>query len=650
MGLRERLRSWLLEEVPPLPTTGATASETSPDSVLRQAAEREGRRERTPAALGPMDQDDYSRHNPASSEERARRAMDEAGMTRATADSAFTPGGPMSPFTPPGSSPKAYQFIQNQNMIGTPRSYGSVTGMSFASLITLAYHTPKLQDAIDIRINQVAGRDWHIETKDPADAKAQRFRRQKLEQWTQYMGDPGTGEDFTTWLKRHLHGTFSLDSAPVYFQRLRNKKLGAAYNISGPTITRLIDQFGRPPRGDCPAYVQWMWGRVENWIPAKDMIYPLMWPTPGAIYGYPRLEYLVPLATLQVRNINYLQSYYTKGQMPELLLELAEEDSADWEQVAKVQRLLDNRTKGAQAMGTLTAVRHGTKATHMNKAPWDNALLEYIDRHILAAMHVTPAESGDTTDVNRASGKSQKDVEFRQSIFPTRNYVTTTLDRIYNELGYPDMKIVFDDVLEEDDAYTRAKTNEIYLRNGILSLDKWAAQIGEAVDPAKPRGRIFLFEGNGYAVNIDTSLDFEGPPPKGEAPAPADPAQDPTANTLQGADEATKTPDKPLEKGALPTADKQQGGGAEKGGKGGKASVTAKAKDKVQQEAARDELIAWRRYEIQYVGTTHKPFGVVELPDTVHKPLRQRLTQCSTKAQVKDLFDEVIGDLDAPYQ
>lgn len=174
----------------------------------------------------------------------------------------------------------------------------------------------------------------------------------------------------------------------------------------------------------------------------------------------------------------------TKGQVPEAFA-IAPEDQSDPDSLAELQETYNDWTYGDQAeRWGLRWLPAGTSIEPYKPQEFDPELAEYVMRRTTAAFMMVPNDMGFTADVNRASGETQVDVQFRVSTSPNVAYYQNIFDTItQQDLGLP-VQLRFDTGREKEDRLMEAKAHYIYWQMGAERSSEVRSKIlGYEVSP-----------------------------------------------------------------------------------------------------------------------------------------------------------------------
>lgn len=388
----------------------------------------------------------------------------------------FAPGQPLQPHYGYGRRPRNFDYKVGRNVSTDTREgripYSTLKqlydGYDIAQICTR--HAINSLRSMRIRFEAMDGYGENP-VKEIAEAK-RRLRR------------PDGKRFIKNWLAQNMLDLMRYDAAPIYRMRDRAGRVTSLKNISAVTIAPMLDYFGDIPESPAPAFQQFIEGVPWDWLTWDDVIYEPFWPATDSPYGTPPLETVLINANTDVRLQLYFLQFFTAGQVPEAFAiapegETTPDDLADW------QEMYDDWTLGDQAERYgLRWLPHGTELNFYKPQMFDPDLAEYVMRRTVAAYLQTPHDLGFTDDVNRASGDTQMDVQFRISDLPTCGYYEDIFDSILQEDWDLPVQLRFDTGGDKEDRLEEAQAHQIYVGMGAESTDEVREKVlGYPVNP-----------------------------------------------------------------------------------------------------------------------------------------------------------------------
>jgi SPP1 gp7 family putative phage head morphogenesis protein len=374
----------------------------------------------------------------------------------------MSPGTPLAPLADrpqDGTIGRQMDFPVNVNMIPRTRSYEVVT---FDQLRALADNCDILRLVIENEKDNLAKLKWKFK---PRDEKAQPDKR--CDQLMEFFQMPDQEHTWDEWLRMLLEDLFVIDAPTLY---PRPTKGGDPYSfepMDGATIKRIIDPTGRTPLPPDPAYQQILKGIQVADYTRDELIYRPRNCRTNKIYGFSPVEQILMTVNISIRRALNQLSYYTEGNVPDLLFGVPESWQPD--QIRQFQTwwdsLMAGQTKKVGRFIPGTVAPHDTKP-HALKDEYD----EWLARVICYAFSTPPTPF--IKQMNRATAQTQKDQSAEEGLLPRMNWVRNLINLIvWKYFGYKDLEFDWDQE-EALDPLESAQIDDLNLRNGRVSLDE----------------------------------------------------------------------------------------------------------------------------------------------------------------------------------
>ena len=410
----------------------------------------------------------------------------------------FAPGRPLDPFFGVRRPARTFDFPVGANVQLTPRS----NRVSFPTIKAIYEAYDVAQICVRHLINDVRSLDYNWEPIPGIKADV----ANEIEEAIAFFDSPDKRQPFRTWLAEWLQDVLRYDAGALYIRRNEADEPIALEVVSGSTIIPLIDYYGRRPEDEddenltpeglvggeiVPAYVQIIEGLAWDWLAADDLLY-LPWnPLPESQYGLAPLEAVLLSANTDIRFQWHFLQFFTEGTMPAGFME-APPDMSDAVQISSWQETWDALMQGDQAkLRQIRWVPAGAKFTEAKPASnkFDETFPLYLMRRTCAAFGVTPNDLGFTENVNKSSGDTQIDVQFRVGTSPLLRYVEDVINLFVKQHLKLRVRIRFDDGKETEDRVAAAQAAGIYLDHGVIGIDEVRTELGQPIDKSKPSPR-----------------------------------------------------------------------------------------------------------------------------------------------------------------
>ena len=297
---------------------------------------------------------------------------------------------------------------------------------------------------------------------------------------------------YDAWLSKWLENALKYDACPLYKRRDYNGDIIGLEVVDGRTIAPYIDENGRRPEPPAPAFWQVIHGMVGTWFTTDDLIYVPFRPQEDSPYGLAPIESVVITANTDIRFQWHFLQLFTDGSVPAGFMELPP-DVSQPEQVREWQDHWDAMVMGDQAkLHQLLAVPNGGRYTATKPATFEPKFPEWLMKRTCAAFGVVPQDLGLVSDVNRANGETQVDIQFRVNTLPWVRFVEGTLSRyLQRDIGLP-VKVSLDTGRDKEDRLAEAQAHQLYVEMGAESPDEVRVDIlGKKIDKERPTPRFF---------------------------------------------------------------------------------------------------------------------------------------------------------------
>jgi len=410
----------------------------------------------------------------------------------------FPPGRPLDPFWGYRRPPRTWDYSVGENVQISPR-WNRISFQTIQS-IWEAYDVAQICTAH--LINDVRSLDYNWEPIPGIKADVSG----DIEAAIAFFDMPDKRLPFRAWLAKYLQDVIKFDAGALYIRRNNADEPIALEVVSGKTIIPLVDFYGRRPEDEndetedpeglfggeiVPAYTQIIEGLPWDLLASDDLIYIPWNPEPESQYGRCPLERVMLSANLDIRFQWHFLNFFTDGTVPAGFME-APPDMSDPAQVAHWQEVWDAVMQGDQTKQTQVRwVPNGSKftPTKSDADKFDEEFPLYLMRRTCAAHGITPADLGFTEMVNKSSGDTQIDVQFRVGTAPLLRHVEDVINIFVGQHLKLRCRIRFDDGKETEDRVATANADKIYTEAGVKSVDEVRQGLGLHVDKSRPMPR-----------------------------------------------------------------------------------------------------------------------------------------------------------------
>jgi SPP1 gp7 family putative phage head morphogenesis protein len=410
----------------------------------------------------------------------------------------FPPGRPLDPFFGYRRPARTWDYTVGENVQLTPRA----NRISFETIKSIYEAYDVAQICVRHLINDVRSLDYNWEPLpgEQADVSGD------IEQAKAFFDSPDKRQPFRAWLAEYLQDVLRYDAGALYCRRNEAGEPIAWEVVSGPTILPLVDFYGRRPEDEqdahedpdglfggevVPAYVQIIEGLPWNWLAADDLTYQPLNPLPDSQYGWAPLEAVLLSANTDIRFQWHFLQFFTSGSLPAGFME-APPDQSDPAQIEHWQEVWDAVLLNDQSkLNQIRWVPNGSKFTDAKPGAntFNSEFPLYLMRRTCAAHGVTPNDLGFTESVNRATGDTQVDVQFRVGTSPLLRHCEDVIGLFTRQQLKLRCRMRFDDGQETDDRVATATAAKIDIEAGVLAIDERRKERGLPIDKSKPSPR-----------------------------------------------------------------------------------------------------------------------------------------------------------------
>lgn len=413
------------------------------------------------------------------------QSMMEQGMAN---NNAWGPGQPIYPNNPVGEEPRQYEYMIGQNIVQRPRSTEAV---SFETMRSIIENYDIAQMAIEVRQDELRNLDWNIV---PYDEEETDKYSSEINQVRKFFEKPDGHMLFDEFQSMLAYDWLAFDALSIYPRMTKGGKLGALEPIDGTTFTPMLDYYGRIPESPAPAFLQWVNGLPWTWLSQDQLIYRPHRRRTNKLYGFSPVEWLLTTINTDIRHQLYFLQYFTEGSVPEAWIN-APQGMQDPAQIKQLQSMYDAVMAGDQSQKhKVKWIPFDSKVVQAKDTKFDVKFPEFMLTKACAAFKVTPAELGFTEKVNKSSGETQENVQFRRSIRPSAKFFESIYTGIIHKyFGYTNLRFKFLNLDEQEDLLMMAQRDEIYIKTGVISPDEVRVQrLGLDVDEKQPVPRLLF--------------------------------------------------------------------------------------------------------------------------------------------------------------
>lgn len=410
-------------------------------------------------------------------------------------------------FMPPGTPPPVvvevdpryldYEAYKNYNSQADPGR----EGVTIPQLRALADACEVLRGVIENRKNQIYTLKIGFKLKQPKSGtpdqvKAETDNSPSIKKCREFFKKPDGQRSFRTWMRMILEELLVTDYLCIYKQQFQSGRMEARL-IDSSTIVKMINKWGDSPKAPTIAFQQKLKGMVTADLTTDQMLVYHRNPRVYRHYGFSPVEMIIQIVNIALRRSNFQLSYYTEGNIPDMLLRV----TATWsdEQIARYQKYFDLLMTGN--LGARRRIRFIPEAMEPIY-PQSDVLKDEFDEWLARVICYVFSVSPNTfiKNLNRATGEQQREQSDEEGMFAWMETGKEIIDCMIEEwLGLDDVECVWIQNKTQD-SFKQAQIDEIDVKNGIRSRDEVRAirglpPIGIGPTVTTSHGVVSLVEG-----------------------------------------------------------------------------------------------------------------------------------------------------------
>lgn len=400
------------------------------------------------------------------------------GIRRAM-DYFFGPDLPLPASAPPGTPPRVTDYPVAYNVQIQPRDMEAI---SFAQMRSLADSFDLVRLCIETRKDQISRMRWEFRLKHQSQKRnseaAESVQDPRIHALTYFFQFPDREHTWQQWVRMVIEEVLVLD-APAIVPIVSpsgelwsdGKPLYGLEVVDGATIARKIDIMGRTPAAPDVAYQQIIKGLPAVDFTRDQLIYRPRNLRAHKFFGFGPVEQIILTINIGLRRQLHLLNYYTEGNIPEAIVQVPKEWSAD--QIAEYQQWFDSKLAGNSAMRRRVTFVPESGAINWTRDPkLQDALDEWLARIVCYAFSISPQPF--ISEMNRATAETSVEQAVAEGLQPILAYLADTINFIVARY-FPETKGEIEFAWQPDrdpNPMEQAKIWDVMVRNGTLSIDE----------------------------------------------------------------------------------------------------------------------------------------------------------------------------------
>lgn len=507
-----------------------------------------------------------------------------------------------------------YRNIANFNSAANP-DHKPLSDLSFSMLRRMVNVYPIARACVNRRIRQITQLGWDISTVDEIENEKGYEKQIQLvkDLLKQPMGHKTRMRELLTLM---VDDTLTIDATCFELQKTRGGEYLSLIPVDPTTIVlRVTEQGGTPVPPDF-AYEQIIGGQKINSFTTDEMIYEVMNPRSYTPYGLAPMESLILQVESALMGALYNLSYFKESNVPEGFITLPEDVVANRDAVEDWQNWFDVLMAGNPKFQHRLKILPGGGVYTPAKKPEDMAFERFeiwLLQQTCAVFDVQPQDIGITLHVNKASAESQEQVGDERGLYPLANFIKEIFDDLIQvELGFTDLQWTWRN-LNPVDRKEEADIAKTEIEMGAVSVDEY--RIAQGKDPIGMKHYVNTPSG---PIFVDDLISGKVGPAASQA----------------SANEQNKNKDEKVNTAPVKEKTKEKF-----------ETVDFSKEDLEHEKNEIDDLRRWKKaiYQDLEKGRDlrlHFPSDYIR--PGIHKEIEERLSDVTSKAQAKVLFDEYI--------
>lgn len=369
-----------------------------------------------------------------------------------------------------------YQFSYGQNALITPRRTEKNPFILLRQLAEFSH----IRNCIEARKDQMTSLQLEI---TPRDKRKSEISDDRVAAVKAFFEKPDKKRSWNSWLRMLIEEVMVIDALSIYRRKTFGGQLYSAEIIDGSTILPMIDARGDTPDPPNVAYRQIIYGRPIKGgdCTTDDLLYRPRVVRAHTPYGMSPTEWVMLAINSVINRDVFNLAWYTEGNIPDSIVDAPLAWSTD--QIREFEAFVNLKLAGALGQRRkMKVLQNGmAKSFKQLKDPdFTSKYDEWLLKIICAAFAVPPSELGFTNDAgSKNTAKQQENVVYRRGVKPLTNFVCDIINELIAvDLNEPGLEATLTGG-EPEDKLTQARTDQIYVTIGKVSVDELRTRDGE---------------------------------------------------------------------------------------------------------------------------------------------------------------------------
>lgn len=432
---------------------------------------------------------------------------------------------PIRGMAPAGQRPRQYQIQPGANLIWQPKG-DEMAG--FWILREFADSCDLFRLALDTLEDRLCSLKWEIRLialpgEKKKDLQARQAKDTRIAKLTNFWRKPDGITLWSKWARMVLEDMLVIDAGCIYKERDLKGKIASLRVIDGATINRQITDQGFTPPPPSVAYQQVLYGIPAFDLTTEDLTYVMRSPRTWKRYGFSQVEKTLSHIGIALRRQEFLNAYYTSGNMPEALCFL---ENLPIDRVKEVQDWFDTVMAGdlskrrrltflpSYGGGASNATSRPNNIIFPKEVLLKDPLDEWLFQMFCYNLGVSPQAM--LKMMNRASAQQSAESAEEEGLEPKANDLAEVVNGIMQvDMGFDDLEWGYVQ-RRETDVLKQMQIDVGYVNAGIITRNESRENVGKDKDPSPMADKLTVTTASGV-VPVDTDDQVDQITATGEA-------------------------------------------------------------------------------------------------------------------------------------
>jgi 2'-5' RNA ligase len=336
--------------------------------------------------------------------------------------------------------------------------------------------------------------------KPPPNAASAKFRDQVSRDLTQLFTYPNPDQSFRDFVTALLDDVLVVDAPAILLRRSKDQQIREFRAIDGGIIAKYIDEQGWTPQGKNPAYAQLWYGMPMVDLTTDQLVYRPSSPRTYKLYGYSRVEKAMQHIKLGMKRLEWQLANYESGSIPDGLMVVPPQ--ATPEQIERQQQWMNSTLAGQIDRRVQLRLIQGFNIDNKPEQiifPKEKLLTDELDdfliRILCYAFSVSPHMLQKM--MNRATAQTSQTSSEEEGLEPVLRFLGDLFNYVIQvKMEHGDYEFMWMEP-RENDVSKQALADEVYVKNGIKTINMILEAMGEEPSDDPAADKRFIITGQG---------------------------------------------------------------------------------------------------------------------------------------------------------